>query len=89
MGVKVARIAAAPEVLAEAINTRFHEGKPTWVWDEPAHPLDAGHLFWSDDVARVLGTWEHMGGVDSPTITTKKPRSGGMSGRKTLRGGRK
>ncbi len=88
MGVKVARNAAAPEVLAEAINTRFHEGKPTWVWDEPTHPLDAGHLFWSDDVARVLSGWEHIGGVDGPT-TTKKPRGGGMSGRKTLRGGRK
>ena len=93
MGVKVARNVAAPEVLAEAINTRFHAGKPTWVWDEPAHPLDSGHLFWSDDVARILREWEHIGnGNVGPAPTNpaaKKPRrqTSGMKGKKTLRGG--
>ena len=83
MGVKVARNAAAPEVLAEAINTRFHENKPTWVWDEPSHPLNSGHLFWSSDVARTLSHFERIRGqqsknpAESPKIAQKK--------RKTLR----
>ena len=88
MGVKVARNVAASEVLAEAINTRFHEGKPTWVWDEPAHPLDVGHLFWSDIVGRILSGWEHIGGVDSPSKAQKPATKGGMGGKKTLRGNR-
>lgn len=61
MGVKVARNEAASEVLAEALNSRKHEGKPTWLWDEPSHPLNAGHLFWSSEVARALEGWHRVG----------------------------
>lgn len=65
MGVKAARNEAAPEVLAEALNERVHSGKPTWVWDEPHHPLNAGHLFWSDEVSRILKGFKKVGGGGS------------------------
>ncbi|NBR68063.1 MAG: hypothetical protein EBT79_12485, partial [Actinobacteria bacterium] len=38
LGVKVARNSAMPEVLYEALTIRAHEGKPTWVWDQPDAP---------------------------------------------------
>lgn len=86
MGVKVARNSAAPEVLAEALNTRFHEGKPTWIWDEPSNPLDVGHLFWSDTVARVLTGWERIGGAATMVADpAQKPRGSQTSGKRTLR----
>ncbi len=65
MGVKVARNQAAAEVLAEALNERTHAGTPTWVWDEPHHPLNAGHLFWSDDVASALRGFTRFSGLDA------------------------
>lgn len=93
MGVKVARNQAAPEVLAEALQTRSHEGKPTWVWDEPHHPLNSGHLFWSDVVGRLLAPWERVCSLDpaeTSNPTKKRAKSAARSGsrRKTLRGGK-
>ncbi len=61
MGVKVARNEAASEVLAEAINTRLHERKPTWFWEDPLNPLTAGHLFYSREVERSMSGWEVVG----------------------------
>jgi hypothetical protein len=96
MGVKAARNSAAPEVLQEAIQTRLHEGKPTWLWDEPHHPLNPGHLFWSDSVGRVLSNWTRFTSLDVPKSggssgdSTKKKSSSSSSARmrkKTLRGG--
>jgi hypothetical protein len=96
MGIKVARNVAAPEVLAEAINTRLHDRKPTWVWDSKASPLDAGSLFWSTEVASILSSFHRLGVTgnggmppgNSKTPTKKAPsKSGGMKGKKTLRGG--
>jgi len=102
MGVKVARNSAAAECLGEALNIRYHEGKPTWLWDEPHHPLNPGHLFWSDEVARILSRWEHVAlkpgesvsavkkkGARSVSAVKKKgARSTPTSGtRKSLRGG--
>ena len=72
MGIKAARNAASPEVLAEALNTRFHEGKPTWLWDEPHHPLNVGHLFWSDAVGRLLRPWEKVSGQDLDSSSPQK-----------------
>lgn len=89
MGVKVARNQAAPEVLAEALQTRSHEGKPTWIWDEPHHPLNSGHLFWSDVVGRILAPWERVTGLDQTGPKAKKSKaSKSRTGtrRKTLRG---
>ena len=93
MGVKAARNAAAPEVLQEAIQSRFHEGKPTWLWDQPTHPLNPGHLFWSDSVGMVLKRWERISPLSSatPSTATKASRSSRPAtkapGRKSLRGG--
>lgn len=66
MGVKIARNAAANEVLMEAIQLRMHEGKPTWIWDEPHNPLGPGHLFWSDSLGRVLPRWERIQRLEAP-----------------------
>jgi hypothetical protein len=62
MGVKAARNAAAAEVLAEALNLRVHEDKPTWVWDTPTHRLMPGHLFFSDAVGSILRDLPHING---------------------------
>ncbi len=98
MGVKVARNQAASEVLAEAISERQSRNQPTWVWDEPSHPLNAGHLFWSDAVRRVLSVFDRTELKDAPsgktrpkttanTSATKKRSNNALGGRKTLRGG--
>ena len=82
MGVKVARNQAASEVLAEALNERFHAGKPTWVWDEPHHPLNPGHLFWSDAVGRILKGFKQVGrkGVPSSPVQQSAPPPGPSEG---------
>jgi hypothetical protein len=105
MGVKVARNQAASEVLAEAINIRFHESKPTWIWEEPHYPLNPGHMFWSDRLGASLS--QHFDRVSDlgPVDTTKVPNkvkhisisptgiatigSNAGSGKKSLRGGGK
>ncbi len=58
MGVKAARNSACAEVMVEAINLRKHEKKPTWIWDQPEHPLAPGHLFWSGDVGQALSGFQ-------------------------------
>jgi len=93
MGIKVARNAAASEVLAEAINTRIHVDKPTWIWDEPHNPLGPGHLFWSDYVSLILSELGHITNLSSALLPgTKgdpgKPRkTRSKLNRKSLRGG--
>ena len=94
MGVKVARNQASSEVLAEAINERLSRNKPTWVWDEPSHPLNAGHLFWSDTVRRVLTVFDRAALEDVPSgkpkrtnRAPKKSSNSALGGRRTLRGG--
>lgn len=63
MGVKAARNVAASEVLCEALMLRIHDSKPTWVWAVPDLPLGPGHLFWSDELGRVLATFKPVGGM--------------------------
>jgi hypothetical protein len=77
MGIKVARNQASSEVLAEAINTRIHEGKPTWLWDEPNYPLNPGHMFWSDQVGLSISGWQKL--VLAELDKTKVPRVVGNS----------
>ena len=95
MGVKEARNQAASEVLAEALNERAHLMRPTWVWDEPDHPLNVGHLFWSDAVARSLAGHQRINGLSSPaptgqtaakTDSEKESADYKRTSRKTLRG---
>lgn len=93
MGIKAARNSASAEVLAEALNTRFHNDQPTWIWDQPNHPLNTGHLFWSDEVAGVLSGFTRVKGLAPSKATrkgvAKKPRRqrSALGTRKTLRGG--
>jgi len=92
MGVKVARNAASPEVLAEALRERSHLMRPTWVWDEPGHPLNAGHLFWSKDVKSALVGYERITLEPTKvkkrkTQARKRQSSDALGGRKSLRGG--
>ena len=92
MGIKVARNAAASEVLAEAVNTRFHEDKPTWIWEEPANPIGPGHLFWSDHVGLILRGMKQLSDLSSEssageTSSGKHRKVRSKSTRKSLRGG--
>jgi hypothetical protein len=50
LGVKAARNEAMPEVLLEALVTRCHEDKPTWLVDQPYLPLEPGHKCWSEEL---------------------------------------
>lgn len=92
MGVKVTRNQAAPETLAEALRLREHEGKPTWVWDQPSHPLNSGHLFWSDQVGSTLRFWKRLGlkelGGERKSVQRGKPaaKRPAKTIRKSLRG---
>jgi hypothetical protein len=54
LGVKAARNAAMPEVLAETITLRMHAGKPLWILDQPSRPLCEGHRAWSREVTELL-----------------------------------
>ena len=88
MGVKIARNSASSEVLAEALSTRMHETKPTWIWDEPDRPLNSGHLFWSDAVGRIIKPWSRLSlvpGSSSPSPSTSPSSPGSTRKRKTLR----
>lgn len=87
MGVKIARNNASAEVLAEALNTRLHEGKPTWLWDDPTHPLNTGHLFWSNEVSRTLNHFKRVvsKGNKSSVSTPNNVVRAGTGSRKTLR----
>lgn len=68
LGVKSARNVAMPEVLLEAIRVRTHEGRPTWVWDQPDNPLMEGHLSWSPTVMEEISGWRHVREGDEDRI---------------------
>lgn len=93
LGVKAARNAASPEVLAEALGIRMHEGKPTWLWEEPHNLLGPDHIMWSEQVGRILRTFEVIKELESPRgieASLRKVRSAQAptsAGKKTLRGG--
>lgn len=80
LGVKAARNAATPEVLLEALHLREHEGKPTWVWDQPGpgFELADGHISHSVQVEDYLDTWEHhrVEGKATPETPAKSSTGG-------------
>lgn len=75
LGVKVARNSAMPEVLYEALTIRAHEGKPTWVWDQPDVPFDDAHLSYSRLVAEFMESWQRVHQNDEPIVQQKQTRS--------------
>lgn len=60
LGIKAARNEAMPEVLLETLTHRGFLGKPTWLWDQPSHPLSEGHLSYSSYIADYLSDWPHL-----------------------------
>ena len=76
LGVKTARNAAMPEVLAEAIRMRMADELPTWVWDQPNDHLAEGHRCFSEDVKDLLEDWPRVAEGDGPAPTTRKRPAG-------------
>jgi hypothetical protein len=61
MGTKRLPNKEAPNSILEAIGYRRHVGKPTWVVDQPDHPLDQmHHLFYSETLESWLHKWPHI-----------------------------
>jgi len=73
--IKTSRNSAMPEVLLEAFQTRKHEGKPTWVIDDPLNPLRMGHISYSDDVIETLSGWEHLELSEGPQRRSAKAKA--------------
>jgi len=61
LGMKAANNKEMPGVLGEALSSRFHEGKPTWLFDQPHTPLAPGHLCYSDHLMDHIEMWEYVG----------------------------
>lgn len=73
LGVKAAKNREMPNVLLEAINEREMKGKPTWVVDSPARPLQEGHICYNDGVMEALDNFRRV------RLTTGAPtRTGGF-----------
>lgn len=60
LGMKAANNKEMPGVLMEALSSRFHEGKPTWLFDQPHTPLSPGHLCYSDHLMDHIQMWEYF-----------------------------
>jgi hypothetical protein len=82
LGVKSARNQAMPEVLLESIRMRSHEGKPTWLWDQPSGEgqLGEGHLSWSPSVMEEIDGWTHIKEGDEDRLPVVE--GGATGGRK-------
>lgn len=59
-GVKVARNEAMPEVLHETLMRRSQHGNPTWIFDQPATPLQAGHRSYSPEAYEFIKHWGRL-----------------------------
>ena len=79
LGVKVARNSAMPEVLYEALTNRAHEGKPTWVWDQPDAPFDQAHLSYSRLTDEFMERWPRVREGDQVRPTPPSTRAGGRA----------
>jgi hypothetical protein len=64
LGIKQLPNKEAPNSLLEAIGYRKHVGKPTWIVDQPDHPIDQmHHRFYSETLDRWLRNkqqWPHL-----------------------------
>lgn len=61
LGVKEAPNKEAPNVLLEALQTRRHLGKPTWVVDQPQRRVDrVEHRCYSEQLEGMLSHWPHV-----------------------------
>lgn len=76
LGVKSAANKEMPGVLQEALSTRYHEDKPTWIWDQPHSPLEPGHRCYSDALIDSLEIWNYVGPLTLGSQATATPRPG-------------
>lgn len=76
LGVKAARNSAMPEVLYEALTIRAHEGKPTWVWDQPDAPFDGAHLSYSRLADEFMERWPRVREGDEVRQPQPRVRAG-------------
>lgn len=61
LGVKEAPNKETPSVLLEAIKTRRHLGRPSWVVDQPQRPLmTPDHRAYSEALEGMLNHWPHI-----------------------------
>ena len=60
LGVKKARNVAMSEVLLEALTHRHHNGKVTWITDQPDDPLGEMHRCWSTELTLYMQDWDHV-----------------------------
>lgn len=61
LGVKTTPNKEMANTFLETILERQHAGKPTWVWDQPEHPLEEdNHRCHSFEVLNELSTWERV-----------------------------
>jgi hypothetical protein len=63
LGVKRASNKEMKGVLHEALSLRFHENKPTWIFDQPYAPLEPGHLCFDYQLMDALSVWGYVGPV--------------------------
>jgi hypothetical protein len=59
-GVKIARNEAMPEVLHETLMRRSQHGNPTWIFDQPVAPLQAGHRSYSAEAYEFIKYWDRL-----------------------------
>jgi hypothetical protein len=59
LGVKVAANREMANVLEEALSIRYHNDKPTWIFDQPYARLSTGHRCYSDRLIDSLEVWEY------------------------------
>ncbi len=60
-GVKLAANRETPNVCLEALSTRQHLGRPTWILDQPDHPIsDESHRAYSCQLHSLLAQWKHV-----------------------------
>jgi len=77
LGTKMARNSAMPEVLVETIEMREHLNRPTWLVEEPAKPLEEGHLSWSHTLQEIIQPWTKI------RLEGTAPQENASSGRTT------
>lgn len=75
LGVKVAPNKAMADVLLEGLCQREHEGRPTWVWDQPEHPLAEGHKVYSSVLMEMVRGWSRVKlDAAAPALKPTTPR---------------
>lgn len=84
LGVKAAKNRETPNVLAEAINERELQGKPTWIVDSPIKPLGPGHICYNESILELLDGFRRVIIADDQpvreeTAASQYPRPRGAS----------